>query len=133
MRQVMRMSVSSELVRLTGSRKDEGIINRKCTACKMKEEDDEDDDEKQLKISRKQSLNASKHISTEEITNEINNVRTSSGSSLDPSTKDFMELSFGYDFSKVRIRTGESAFRSAKNSLPGGPATSDNVNRPLPF
>jgi hypothetical protein len=49
----------------------------------------------------------------DELATEIHNVRSSVASSLDPSTREFMESRFGYDFSNVRIHADERAARSA--------------------
>jgi hypothetical protein len=51
--QVVRISVSSNLVMPIETTKDEGTINRKCAACETKEEEEEEEDEKQLNINRK--------------------------------------------------------------------------------
>jgi hypothetical protein len=103
--QVMRMSIDNSITQAI--QKDEERINRKCTSCEMKKEENE-----KLNISRKPST-ASKLEANDEITNEINNIRSSVGSPLDITTKDFMESYFGYDFSNVRIHTNEMAARSS--------------------
>jgi hypothetical protein len=108
--QVMRMSISSDLVMPKGSTKDDGMINRKCDACEMKEKKEEEDEEKQLIISRKPSTKSSP-----EPHNEISNVQSTGSSSLDPHTKDFMQSRFGYDFSNVRIHNDQMAARSAQS------------------
>jgi hypothetical protein len=64
-----------------------------------------------LNISRRPST-ASNLEASEEVTNEISNIRSNSGSPLDSSTKEFMESRFGHDFSKVKIHTDETAVRS---------------------
>jgi hypothetical protein len=106
--QVMRMPDSSDSFMSRKTTKHEGIY-RKCTACEMKDEVDEED----LNISRK-PLNVSNLEVSDYVANEINNIRSSGGSSLDSSTKDFMESRFGYDFSTVRIHADERATRSAQ-------------------
>jgi hypothetical protein len=106
--QVMRMPDSSDSVIPIEATKHEGI-DRKCTACEMKDEEDEED----LNINRK-PLDVSDLEANDQVTNEINNVRSSDGSSLESSTKEFMESRFGYDFSNVRIYADERAARSAQ-------------------
>ncbi len=108
--QIMRMPTSDSIVQMI-SNKEEGI-GRKCDACEMKE--DKEEDEKQLRISPKPSTTSTLE-GNEEITNEVNNVLSSGGSSLDASIREFMEPRFGYDFSNVKIHTGESAARSVRS------------------
>ena len=73
--QVMRMSAPSH-IGLTVSNEEERI-DRKCSACEMKKED-EDRKEKNLNISRKPSTTSSFETSNE-TTNKISNVRSSGG------------------------------------------------------
>jgi hypothetical protein len=103
---VVRMADTANAVVSIANAKDEGIA-RKCGACKMAK-----DEEEKLTISRKPS-NISNLEANDDIADEINNVRSSIGSSLDADTKEFMESQFGYDFSKVRIHSDERAARSA--------------------
>jgi hypothetical protein len=105
--QVMRMSSPNHVS--SGVSKDEERIGRKCAACEMKKSEEDE----HLKISRKPST-VSNLETTDKTANEINSIRSGSGSSLDPSTKEFMESRFGYDFSKVRIHTDGSAAKSAR-------------------
>jgi hypothetical protein len=107
--QVLRMADSSDSIIPVEAKKHAEAIDRKCTACEMKDEVDEED----LNISRK-PLNVSDLEVSDYVANEINNVRSSGGSSLDSSTRDFMESRFGYDFSTVRIHADERATRSAQ-------------------
>lgn len=86
-------------------------VNRKCSACEMKE----DEERKNLTISRKRSSNASLEVADEAATNEISNIRSSRGSSLDANIREFMESRFGYDFGNVRIHSGERAASSAES------------------
>ncbi|MGB7953816.1 MAG: DUF4157 domain-containing protein, partial [Candidatus Nitrosopolaris sp.] len=72
-------------------------------------------EEKKMQISRKQSDGANHEVSNE-TPNEINNLRSSSSSPVDSSTREFMESSFGFDFSRVRIHTSDTSARLA-NSL----------------
>lgn len=109
--QVMRIPISSDSVVSKATSKDEGV-DRKCGAGEMKEKKE---DEKQLNISRKPAT-VSNPEANDEIADEIDNIRSSSdGTSLDANTREFMESSFGYDFSKVRVHNGENAARSAKS------------------
>jgi Domain of unknown function (DUF4157) len=71
-------------------------------------------DEEDMNISRK-PLNVYDLEANDQVTNEINNVRSSGSASLDSSTKEFMESRFGYDFSNVRIYADERAARSAQS------------------
>jgi hypothetical protein len=112
--QIMRMPVSSDLVMPIDSRKDKDIMSRKCAACEMKErKEDEDEDEKQLHISRKPSQTVSNLEASDEITNEIDSIRSTSGSTLDVKAREFMESRFGFNFSNVRIHADERAAQSA--------------------
>jgi hypothetical protein len=108
--QVMRMSAPGPIVPIADTK--EGQINRKCTACEMKNEEEEK--KVGLKISRKPASGCTLETN-DHVTAEINNIRSSSGTSLDTDNKEFMESRFGYDFSSVRIHTGESAARSANS------------------
>ena len=51
---------------------------------------------------------------SDQLVTEISTVKSSNGSALDPSIRDFMESRFGYDFSNVRIHTDQKAARSAQ-------------------
>ena len=75
-------------------------LDRKCDGCEMAEEKEE----VKLKFSRKLAATSSLEA-TEEITNQINNIRSTSGFSLDANTKAFMEPLFGYDFSNVKVHS----------------------------
>jgi hypothetical protein len=106
---VIKMSVPNP-VALVAGKKDEEQIDRKCAACEMENEEEE----AKMEISRKPSAISNLEAS-DEITNEINEVRSSSGSPLDESTRSFMESRFGYDFGKVKIHADEVAARSANS------------------
>ena len=85
----MRMSSILGSIPQLRSTKEEGI-DRRCAACQMKEKEEEE--QKQLKISRKPSSSTvSNFKASDELFNQINIVRSSSGSPLDATTKDFME------------------------------------------
>ena len=105
---VMRMSLSDLAISATIP-VNHKRIDPTCKGCEMKNEE-----EGKLNISREAS-SVSDLGATGEITNEINNVRSSSGSSLDSSAKEFMESRFGYDFGNVRIHAGNLAARSAES------------------
>ena len=68
----------------------------------------EEEEEEKMKISRKPSDISSLETS-DQVMNEISNLRYSHGSSLDANTNRFMESRFRYDFSKVKIHTDETA------------------------
>ncbi len=108
--QIMRMPTSDSIAQMI-SKKEEGI-DRKCNICEMKE--DKEENEKQLHISPKPSTTSTME-GNEEITNEVNKVLSIGGSSLDASTREFMEPRFSYNFSNVKIHTGESAARSVRS------------------
>lgn len=74
----------------------------------MKREEDD-----KLEISRKPSATSALEAG-DKVASEISNIRSTGGSALDASTKDFMGSRFGYDFGSVRIHTGERAARSAR-------------------
>lgn len=86
------------------------VLDRKCTTCEMKKAEEE---EEEVKTISRMPSSSSDLVTNDETAEEINNVRSSGGSSLDVDTKEFMESRFGYDFSSVRIHTGETAARSA--------------------
>jgi hypothetical protein len=107
--EVMRMADRFYSGTPVATTKGEELIDRKCSACEMKEE------YKELNISRNSSPPFNLEINDETM-NEISNIRSSGGSALDPGTKEFMESRFGgYDFSKVRIHTDDVAARSANS------------------
>lgn len=116
--QVMRMTDPSESAMSEGATKDEERITRKCAGCKMKEEEGEEDDKK-LQISRMSSTtttDASILEANDKTTNEIDNIRSSGGSSLDSNTGEFMKSRFGgYDFSNVRIHADRRAATLAQS------------------
>src|SRR5215211_4665501 len=72
--QVMRMPVSDSVMPMTMAKEER--IERQCSECEMKEE------EKEMEISRKPSATSNLEAS-DEVMNEINNIRSSSGSPLD--------------------------------------------------
>ena len=106
--QVMKMSTSNDIA-LTIS-KEEERIDRKCSTCEMKKENEE---EKNLDISRKPSTISNFEVSSEAI-NKISNMRASGGSSLDHDTQELMESKFGYDFGSVRIHRDAKAAESVQ-------------------
>lgn len=75
---------------------------QKCTTCKGKEE---------TEIHRKAS--ASGMEVPEDVADEIKNLH--GGVPLDPSTREFMESRFGYDFGAVRIHAENNASASAES------------------
>jgi Domain of unknown function (DUF4157) len=99
---------------LTSRPSSDNEISSRCNSSnKMK---DEEKEFKKLRISRKPSSVASKLEASDHVTNEINNIHSSSGFPLDTSTKGFMESRFGggYDFSNVRIHADAKAAKSAQ-------------------
>ena len=88
--------------------------NKRCSECDMKEKKESKEDK--INISRKPLSNSSDLEASEDISNQISNIRdgADSGSLLDSSTKEFMKSRFGHDFNKVRIHTGETASSSAR-------------------
>jgi Domain of unknown function (DUF4157) len=86
-------------------------IDKKCAACETKEQE-------KIEISRKPlSTTTTNFEASDQVSNEINNARSNSGSPLDANTKEFMESRFGgiYDFSKVKIHTDEAAAKSSNS------------------
>lgn len=109
--QVMRMGPSDNKI----TRDDQIEVYRKCAACEMKKAEED----KMMTIIRKPSLPSSSGLeASDETTNEINNIRSSGGHSIDASTRGFMESRFGYDFDSVRIHTDESAVGAANSVNP---------------
>jgi len=102
---VMRMSASDHCSPRVS--KEEERVDHKCSACEMKKEK-----EGELNITRKLSTSSNLEM-TDEITDEINGILSRIGSSLHVGTRELMESSFAYDFSSVRIDSGEMAARSA--------------------
>jgi hypothetical protein len=111
--QVMRMTLPSESVMPQDTTIDRERIDRKCAACEMKEEE-EDKKQVSVKLNRK-STSGSSLETNDHVTAKINDIRFSSGNSLDTDTKEFMESRFVYDFSNVRIHTDERATQSANS------------------
>ena len=102
--QVMRMSISDSGTSVITT-KEEGI-DRKCSACEKKKEE-----EKKMDISRKPSYTSNLET-TSKPASKINDVLSSSGSPLDPSTRQFFRTRLGYDFSNVRVHTDAQAAES---------------------
>ena len=101
-------SSESDVKLFSSASKNNELDRKKCPECEMK------DEEERGKISRKSSLsNSSALEASDEISNQIDNVRNNNNMLLEGSTKEFMESRLGHDFSKVRIHTGEMATRSA--------------------
>ena len=104
--QIMRMSTSNHV--------SSGISNREeridpncpedCENKKEKEKGEGVGEEKNLNVSRKPST-TSDFEARNDVTSEINNVRSNTGSPLDTATRELMEPGFGYDFRNVRIHT----------------------------
>ena len=82
-------------------------INRKCESC------EKDEESNKIKRSRKEKNPTNQVNVTDKTTRNINNIVNQTGSSLDSSTREFMQSRFGYDFGNVRIHTGESADTAA--------------------
>ncbi|MDH3657579.1 MAG: DUF4157 domain-containing protein [Nitrosopumilus sp.] len=87
------------------SQKDQDTLNRKCTKCEMEEEE--------LSIHRKIQSSSSVYLEPpNEIVQKIDPIKMSQGSSLDSSTRGFMEPRFGFDFGRVRIHTDSNAVKA---------------------
>jgi hypothetical protein len=95
------MSISSDSITPITPEKNEERIDRKCSACEM----GKDEEEKNLMISLKPATTTSRlEASDDGITDEISNIHQSSGSSLDLSSRGFMESRFGgHDLSNARM------------------------------
>lgn len=114
--QVMRTSDSSHPIGTLLATEGEGI-DRKCAACEMEGEDEEQKKKREgedWKISRKASTESNLET-TNEFTNEVDNIHNSAGSPIDIYDREFMESRFGHDFGNVKIHTGEMAARSANS------------------
>jgi len=87
--------------------KDQDTLNRKCTKCEMEKEEEE------LIIHRKVQSSSSAYLEPpDEIVQKIDPIKTSEGSSLDYSTRNFMEPRFGFNFGDVRIHTDSNASKA---------------------
>jgi hypothetical protein len=104
--QVMSMSSGQDDLVHTLSMNEE-IVARKCHKCKDK------DEEKKMKISRKEIQDNRPGISAN-VEQHVNNVVHKGGSTLEPTTRNYMESRFGFDFGNVRIHTDEESARSAR-------------------
>jgi hypothetical protein len=89
----------------------EGEVYNECSFCKM--ERVEKDRQDTIERSRKPSLMPNLKVKGEVTNTKIASVGSSGGSPLDAYTREYMESRFGYDFSKVKIHTGEIASRSS--------------------
>ena len=99
---VMRMPAGAETATVSGSGA-ANMIQRKCAACE--EEDDETLQRKPLSSGGGNSSRNPDHV---------NDVIGSGGQPLDRATRGFFEPRLGYDLSNVRVHTGPSALRSAR-------------------
>jgi hypothetical protein len=88
-------------------------VDSKCSAYDMNKEE-MGEGEKMTTIQRKASGDINLEAS-DEITNEINNLRLIGAPLLDANTKEIMMSNFGYDFNKIRIHADQRAARSAKS------------------
>ncbi|RPI19303.1 MAG: DUF4157 domain-containing protein [Ignavibacteriae bacterium] len=77
-------------------------IQRKCNLCKEEKE----------KLQRKES-GSSESTTAPQIVHDV--LSSSSGKSLDSSTRSFFEPRFGYNFSNVKVHTGSEAAKSAQS------------------
>ncbi len=107
--QILKMSLSDAATSSTTFVKKGEQVSRKCSACEMNKKEEEN-----LDISRKPAT-ISNQETMDEITEGISSVRPREGFPLDASTKGFMESRFGFDFSNVRIHSGEMAPKSAQS------------------
>ncbi|HEX7031700.1 MAG TPA: DUF4157 domain-containing protein [Nitrososphaera sp.] len=110
--QVMRMIDTDPAAPMVNAAKKGEEIDRKCAACEENEE--EEQEETTMTVGRKPS-SAYNPEPDERVMNDIDNIRSSNGRSIDANTEGFMESRFGYDFSSVRIHTDEIAARSANS------------------
>jgi uncharacterized protein DUF4157 len=83
-----------------GGSSNEPVLQRKCAAC-----------EKEEKIQRKA---AEPHAAADEAPLIVNEVLRSPGQPLDAATRAYFEPRFGYDLSGVRVHSGPTAERSAR-------------------
>jgi uncharacterized protein DUF4157 len=126
-KRMLRPSHSSSnheiITQMVGTKNEEtSNVDDKCQDCKNKKEKEENET---MNFNRKPSSygnHASVVASTSQnrnmvgSTNDISNVILGgSGSTLDTSTRKFMEFRFGHNFSNVRIHTNDKAARSARS------------------
>jgi hypothetical protein len=112
------MGISSEGATFQIQKSSNHKLNRKCSACQIRQKMDEDDKEKNLKIRRKftESKVKEENDTSKNHSSLINSILNKHGKPLDKQTKEFMEPRFGYDFSNVRIHAdNEAASRSAES------------------
>ena len=116
--QIMKIQTDHDIE--TKQRSDGGKINRKCKSC------EEVVEPHGIKISRKKNNNSSGGFDvSNSVAKDITNLVSQPGSSLDLSTREYMESRFGYDFGKVRIHNNENAILST-NTLKASAYTIDN-------
>jgi len=99
-------------------------VGRKCSACRIKEKEEEI--KMGLQISRK-SPTSNNVETSEELAEEINQIRTSNGTPLDTNTRQFMESAFEYDFSAVRLHTDKRSARSAESIYASAYTTGNDI------
>ncbi len=109
--QIMRMSKSTDSAKSITETNDQERIGHACSSCNMKGQEEKKND--RLNISLK-PLSSSNMELSDVIADEIdNNHANSEGSPLDSNTQEFMSSRFGFEFSKVRIHTDETAARAS--------------------
>lgn len=92
--QVISMPTSNPASPITAIKEEE--ISRQCLDCEVEEED------QKMEIGRKPSAMSDLEAS-DQVTNEINSILSSSSSALDHSTRQFMKTRFGHGFTNVRV------------------------------
>ena len=96
---VMRMNYVQNDTKSDSQGKEKEMVNLNCSKC----EEQEDYVRQPVQISSKN--NNMKDVA---LSNEVKNI-IDEGKALDRPTRDFMESRFGYEFSNVKIHTGDMA------------------------
>jgi Domain of unknown function (DUF4157) len=88
-------------------------ISRECDACAQEE--------------KLQTKEAGTQAAIGEVPSSVHDVLRAPGEPLDPATRAFFEPRFGHDFSRVRVHTGTSAERSARDLTAHGYTVGHNM------
>ncbi|MCD4790091.1 MAG: DUF4157 domain-containing protein [Bacteroidales bacterium] len=103
----MQWHIAKQMQDPTSSLYIPGIVPNK-EASKLEEKKKEE----KTPLQRKETNSCESTTDTPSI---VHNVLRSTGQSLDPMTRNFMEIRFGHDFSKVRLYTDTNAAKSARS------------------
>jgi hypothetical protein len=112
--QVLNMSSLPSEPNETLSISNTETVARRCSACDMKKKQIEQE-KLLMSISTKPSSNTTAIQKSDDLAKEVSTARGGESSSLDSSTREFMETHFGFDFNNVRIHADDKAIKSAKS------------------